>query len=64
MNLDELKPLWKSYQEQTEERYHWSQADFEHLLERPLQPILWYERYSRVLINVCMSLLLITLTGC
>lgn len=64
MNLDELKPLWKSYQEQTEERYHWSPADFEQLLERPLQPVPWYERSSRVLINVCMSLLLITLTGC
>lgn len=64
MNLDELKPLWESYQEQTEERYHWSSADFEHLLERPLQPIAWYGRFSGVMINVCMSLLLITLTGC
>lgn len=64
MNLDEFKTLWKSYQEQTDERYHWSPADFEHLLEGHLQPMPWYRRSSGVLINVCMSLLLITLTGC
>jgi hypothetical protein len=64
MNLDELKPLWKSYKEQTDEHYHWSPADFEHLLETSLQSIPWYKRSSRLLINVCMSLLLITLTGC
>ena len=64
MKLDELKPLWKSYKEQTGEHYHWSPEDFEHLLETSLEYIPWYRRSSRTLINVGMSLLLITLTGC
>ena len=64
MKLDELKPLWKSYKEQTGEHYQWSPADFEQLLEVYLQAIPWYKRSSRILINVCMSLLLVTLTGC
>lgn len=64
MNMDELKPIWKSYQEQTGERYEWSPAEFKQLLDSPAQPLPWYGRSSRVLINVCMSLLLITLTGC
>ena len=64
MKLDELKPLWKAYKEQTGEHYQWSSADFEQLLEVYLQPMPWYKRSSRILINVCMSLLLVTLTGC
>lgn len=64
MNLDEFKPLWKSYQEQTNERYQWCPADFEQLLEEQLRPVAPYGRAARVLINICMSLLLISLTGC
>ena len=65
MKLDELKPLWKSYKKQTGKQYQWSTADFEQLLEVYLQqPIPWYKRSSRILINACMSLLLVTLTGC
>ena len=33
MNLDELKPLWKSYKEQTGEHNNWRASDIEHLLK-------------------------------
>ena len=64
MNLNELKPIWKSYKEQTAEHYNWSPADFEQLLETSHQFIPWYRSSSRILKYVCMNLLLVTLTGC
>lgn len=64
MNLDELKPLWKSYQEQVDEQYHWSPAQLSGLLaEKPVaRP--WYKPSPRTLLNLCVSLLLLGITGC
>ena len=64
MNLDELKPLWESYKEQTGERHDWSPNEFKHLLDTFQHPVPWYGRPVRILNYVCMSLLLIILTGC
>lgn len=64
MNLDELKPIWKSYKEQTEEHCHWSTADFERLLLTPHQSIPWYRNPSRIAQYASMYLVLIALTGC
>lgn len=64
MNLDELKPLWKSYKEQTGEQNEWSPNAIEQLLKTSQQPIPWYGYSSRILKYACMNLLLITLTGC
>ena len=63
MNLDELKPLWKSYKEQTGEQNNWSPNDIEQLLKTSQQPIPWYGRSSGILKYACI-LLLFTLTGC
>ena len=64
MNLDELKPLWKSYKEQTGEQNYRSPDDIEQLLKTSQQPIPWYRHSSRILKYACMCLLLISLTGC
>jgi hypothetical protein len=64
MNLDELKPIWKAYKKQTEEHYHWSPADFVHLLETSHQSIPWYRRTSMILQYASMYLVLIALAGC
>jgi hypothetical protein len=64
MNLDELKPIWKSYKEQTEDRYHWNPVNFEHLLETTRQSIPWYRRPYMILQYASMYLVLIALTGC
>jgi hypothetical protein len=64
MNLDELKPVWKSYKKQTEEHYHWEPGDFEHLLETSHPSIPWYRRPSMILQHASMYLVLIALTGC
>lgn len=64
MNLDELKPLWKSYKEQTGKHNNWSPNDIEHLLNTSQQHVFWYGHASRILKYACMNLVLITLTGC
>ena len=64
MNLDELKPLWKSYKEQTGEHYNWNPNEIEQLVKTFQQPVPWYRCSSRILSYVCLSLPLIILTGC
>ncbi len=64
MNLDELKPLWKSYQEQVDGQYHWSPAQLSELLKEPAIAAPWHKFSPRTLLNVCMSLLLLGITGC
>ncbi len=64
MNLDELKPLWKSYQKQVEEHDEWSKAQLSVLLKEHTTGTVWYHSSSRVFLNVCVSLLLIGMNGC
>jgi hypothetical protein len=64
MNLDELKPLWKSYQDQVDQQDHWSKAQLSELLKEHTTAAPWYTRSSRVLLNLCMSVLLIGINGC
>ena len=65
MNLDELKPLWKSYQEQVDQHYHWSPEELSALLadKKPVSAP-WYKLSQRTLLNLCVSLLLLGMTGC
>lgn len=64
MNLDELKHLWKSYQEQANQRDGWSKAELSELLKAHAPAAPWYTRSSRVLLNLCMCVVLIGINGC
>lgn len=63
MNLDELKPLWKSYQDKVEQTDHWSKTQLEQLLgeQTTASP---HRNSFRVLLNVSVSLLLLGIGGC
>jgi hypothetical protein len=63
MNLDELKPLWKSYQDQVNRQDHWSKAELSELLKAHTA-VPWYTRSSRVLLNLGMCVVLIGINGC
>ncbi|MCU0353382.1 MAG: hypothetical protein MUD08_06520 [Cytophagales bacterium] len=58
MNLDELKPLWEIHKERADAQPHWTEADLTELLRRTnTHSYPW-------LLNFCMTLLLISATGC
>ena len=64
MNLDELKPLWKSYQNQVDKQDHWSKTQLSELLKAHTTAVSPYTRSSRVLLNLCMCVVLIGINGC
>lgn len=64
MNLDELKPLWKSYQDQVERQDHWSEAQLSELLKAHTAAAPPFTRSSRVLLNLGMYVVLIGIHGC
>ncbi|MDJ1473619.1 hypothetical protein [Xanthocytophaga flava] len=57
MNLEELKPLWESYKEQTGEQLHWTDSEIARIIQQNTTAYPW-------LLNFCMTILLITVTGC
>jgi hypothetical protein len=64
MNLDELRPLWKSYQDQVGEQYHWNEGELSELLREKTIHVPWYKLSQRSLLNLCVSMLLLGITGC
>jgi hypothetical protein len=65
MNLDELKPLWQSYQKEVSEHVYVSEKELFDILDNTKRiRYLWYKPSQRTALNVCMSLLLMALTGC
>ena len=63
MNLDELKPLWKSYQDQVNGQDQWNKAELAELLKAHTA-VPWYSRSSRVVLNLGMCIVLIGINGC
>jgi hypothetical protein len=58
MNLDELKPLWETYKERADDQFHWSEAALTDLIQQK-------NTYSYPwLLNLCVSVLLVGITGC
>jgi hypothetical protein len=65
MNLDELKPSWQSYQQEISEHLYVSEKELSDILDNNKRPrYLWYKPSQRTVLNVCMSLLLMAMTGC
>jgi hypothetical protein len=65
MNLDELKPLWQSYQKEISEHVYVSEKELSEILDNNKRTkYLWCKPSQRTLLNACMSLLLMVLTGC
>ena len=65
MNLDELKPSWQSYQKEISKQLYVSEKELSDILDNNKRTrYLWYKPSQRTLLNVCMSLLLMAMTGC
>lgn len=64
MDLDDLKPLWKSHKEQVDEQDLWSEAQISALLQRQVPKGLGYPRSGRVLLNLCLLLFSVSFSGC
>ena len=64
MNLNELKPLWESYKENIERQSHWDEAELSALLQENPKPNAWHKKSRLAMLNLCMSLLLIGMSGC
>lgn len=58
MNREELNPLWNAYKEQINQQHGWSSEDIRELLTtEATSSFPW-------LLNLCMTLFLIGVTGC
>lgn len=65
MNLDELKPLWQSYQKEISKQSFLTERELSDILNDSKKVnYLWYKPSQRTMLNVCMSLLLMAMTGC
>jgi hypothetical protein len=65
MNLDELKPLWQTYQKEVSEHLYISEKELSDMLDNDRKTrYLWHKPSHRTILNVCMSLLLMAMTGC
>jgi hypothetical protein len=64
MNLDELKPIWKAYKEDIEKQSHWNETELLDLLKEKPKSYPWHKQSRLTVLNLCMSLLLMGITGC
>ncbi len=65
MNLDELKPHWQSYKEEVGQQSYVTKEELSEMLNKNRETTYsWYKPSQRILLNTCMSLLLMAMTGC
>jgi len=57
MNPNELKPFWEAYKDHAGQQCHWNEAQLAELMQQHTRSYPW-------LLNLCMTFLLISTTGC
>jgi hypothetical protein len=65
MNLDDLKPQWHSYKEEIGEQSFVTDRELSDILtSRKKAMHHWFIPSQRVLLNACMSFMLMAIIGC
>ena len=64
MDLEEMRSLWKSYQDQADQQGHHSSSELSDLLQEKTVSRPWYRPTQSLLIQLCVSLFFLGLTGC
>ncbi len=64
MDLKEMRSVWKSYQDHADQQCHYSPSELSDLLKEKTIPMPWYRPSQSILLQLCVSLFLLGLTGC